>query len=380
VAKPIYLDYAAATPVDPAVLKAMQPFWRDDFYNPSATYLAAQKVGKDLQAARARVAACLGARPTEIIFTAGGTESVNLAINGVMQKYSKAKMLVSAIEHDAVLKTAIQFNHAVVPVTGKGVVDVAELVKMVDDQTVLVSVMYVNNEIGTIQPLRQIGQALATIRRERLAKGNKLPLYFHSDASQAPNYLDVHVNSLGVDLLTLNGGKIYGPKQSGLLFVKAGIELAPQVLGGGQENGLRSGTENVAFAVGLATALELVQKQRPTEVKRLQSLQQDFVRGLQKAVTNVQITAEKAPKLPNNVHITIPGVDNERLIMQLDEAGIMAAAGSACSASNDEPSHVLRAIGISEKEAQSSVRFTMGQGTTAADIKLTISTVASLVK
>lgn len=377
---PLYFDYAAATPVDPEVLQAMQPYFSEKFYNPSATYLSAKAVAKDLHKARSTVAGLLGARPTEVIFTAGGTEANNLAIHGVMQKHPEANLVVSAIEHEAVLEVAKEYDHQVVPVTPQGVVVLEALEKAINDDTVLISIMAANNEIGTIQPLRQIGQIVAQIRKARAAKGNNLPLYLHTDASQATNYLDIHVSRLGVDLMTINGGKIYGPKQSGMLYVKAGLELSPWLRGGGQEQGLRSGTENIAQAVGLAKALELAQAKRHDETKRLKELQTYFVSELQKQIPKVEITAPKASKLPNNVHFTIPGTDNETLIMQLDEAGIMAAAGSACSASSDKPSHVLMAMGISEKDAQSSLRFTFGQGTTKKAAKQAVSTVASLVQ
>lgn len=363
----IYLDYAAATPVDPAVSRAMQPFWTEEFYNPSATYLAAKGVSQALDAARQQVAGCIGARPSEIIFTAGGTESDNLAIHGVMQRHLEANLVVSAIEHKAVLEAAEQYDHALAPVTPNGVVDVAALLKLVNDQTVLVSVMYANNEVGTIQPMSQIAQDLQIIREKRQATGNKLPLYLHTDASQAGNYLDIHVSRLGVDLMTMNGGKIYGPKQTGILFVKAGLELTPQVRGGGQERGLRSGTENVAGFVGFAAALVKVQKRRKTEVERLQKLQKQFEEGITE-MAPAAIINSRGNRLPNFVHVTFPGKDNERLMMQLDEAGIMCAVGSACQASNDDPSHVLMAMGLSTGDAQSSLRFSMGRQTTTEDI------------
>lgn len=374
----IYLDHAAATPVDPAVLAAMQPFWSDDFYNPSATYLRAQGVHKALDEARQKVALCVGARSAEITFTAGGTEADNLAIHGIMQKYPQANVVVSAIEHEAILQAAERYSCKIAPVTPKAAVDVPALLKLIDDQTVLVSVMYANNEVGSIQSVAQISQAAAEIRQERVRSGNELPLYVHTDASQAGNYLDIHTSRLGVDLMTLNGGKIYGPKQTGVLFVKAGIELEPLIRGGGQERGLRSGTENVAGFVGLATALEIAQTQRKEEGARLQKLQKLFEDEIMKIASNAVINSG-ANRLPNMIHVTFPGVDNERLMMQLDEKGIMCAVGSACQASNDDPSHVLLAMGLTEAEAQSSLRFSMGRSTIESDIKETISTLQSLL-
>lgn len=377
---PIYLDYAAATPLDSRVLTAMQPFYAEKFYNPSATYLAAKGVGRELNEARASIAHQLGARPAEIIFTAGGTEANNLAISGVLARFPEGNVVVSAIEHESVLAVAGQYDCRQVAVHADGTLDVAALEAAIDEKTVLVSIMYANNEVGTIEPLKQIAQVIQKKRIERKSQpatrnseiagatefqipNSKLPLYLHTDACQAANYLDLHVSRLGVDLLTINGGKIYGPKQSGVLYVGAQVQLQPQVLGGGQERGLRSGTENVTQCIGLAVALQTAQDMRHDETERLQGLQQYFFTKLTKVLPTAVINGSLRKRLPNNLHFTIPGIDNERLLMQLDEAGIMAAAGSACSASDEEPSHVLRAMGISQADAQASLRLTMGRAT-----------------
>ncbi len=370
--KTVYLDHAAATPIDPAVMEAMRPYFAVDFYNPSATYLAAQKVRQKLDEARARIARWFGSRPSEVVFTAGGTEANNLAIRGIMEQFPDGNVVVSAIEHESVLAAAHQHDCREAGVTAEGVVDVNKLVKLIDDQTILVSVMHANNEVGTIQPIRQIALELEKIRKSRKAAGNNLPLYFHTDAAQAAAYLDLHAARLGVDLMTINAGKIYGPKQSGALFVGSKVQLKPQVLGGGQERGLRSGTENVAGAIGLAKALDLVQERRHEEVGRLQKLQSLFFGLIEEKFSGAIINGSRKSRLPNNIHVTLPGQDNERLIFQLDAEGILCAAGSACSASNDEPSHVLKAMGKTDAEAQSSLRFTMGSGTTEADIRRTV--------
>lgn len=374
----IYLDYAAATPMDPEVVAAMQPYFSELFYNPSATYLVARQASDALETARAAIAHWLGARPSEIIFTAGGTESDNLAVAGIMQQYPDANVVVSAIEHDAVLAPAGQFDCRVANVTTEGVVDVADVLAKIDENTVLVSVMYANNEVGTVQPIRQIGQELARLRAARRAAGNTRPLYFHTDAAQAANYLDLHVARLGVDLLSLNGGKLYGPKQSGVLYAAAHVNLQPLIRGGGQERNLRSGTENVASAVGLAKALDIAQGMRHEEGARLQKLQALAYELLAVQLPQAVVNGSRKRRLPNNLHITLSGEDNERLLVQLDERGILAAAGSACSASSDEPSHVLQAMGISEADAQASLRFTMGRATTEADIRTLIDTLAQL--
>jgi cysteine desulfurase len=377
---PIYLDYAAATPLDPAVLEAMQPYFSERFYNPSATYLPAIAVRKDLEAARGKVAGILGARPTEIIFTSGATEANNLVIRGVLEQFPGSNALVSSIEHDSVLAPAHAHNCKEIPVSPQGLVDPEAVRELIDDNTVLVSIMYANNEVGTIQPVHQVALTLEEVRRARRQARNDRPIYLHTDAAQTPAYLDLHVSRLGVDFMTLNGGKIYGPKQTGILFAASQTRFKPQMLGGGHERGLRAGTENVAGAIGFSKALELVQARRHEESERLKKLQDRFVQLLEAEIPGVVINGSLKHRLPNNVHITIPGSDNERILMELDEAGILCAAGSACSASNEEPSHVLRAMGISEQGAQSSLRFTMGRGTDQAAIAKTVTTLAAICR
>ncbi|HEY8998803.1 MAG TPA: cysteine desulfurase family protein [Candidatus Saccharimonadales bacterium] len=373
-----YFDYAAATPLDVRVLAAMQPYFSEKFYNPSATYAPAQSVRADLENARARVAHWLGTRPSEIVFTAGSTEANNLAIRGVMQRFPSAKMVVSALEHESVLHTAREFAYVEAGVSAEGIVNVDKLVALVDDETVLVSVLYASNEIGTVQPIRQLGQALASIREDRRKRGLTLPLYLHTDAAQAAGFLDLHVSRLGVDLLTLNAGKIYGPKGSGALFIAGNVRLKVQASGGGQERGLRSGTENVAGAVGLAEALDLAQSNRHEESERLQTLQQFFFAQVEEKLPEAIINGSRKLRLPNNVHFTLPGQDNERLMFALAEQNIFCATGSACSASNDEPSHVLDALGLSTEAAQASLRFTLGRATTRESIQKAVATLKSL--
>lgn len=375
-----YLDYAAATPLSDAVLAAMQPYWQTNFYNPSATYLAARDVKNALREARHAVAQNIGARTTEIVFTAGGTEANNLAIAGVMNAHTDATMVTTGVEHESVLETAKNYDGKLAPVRPDGIVDVAELMKLVDDRTVLISVMYANNEVGSIQPIREITAAVREVREARRATGNKLPLLVHTDAAQAANYLDLHVARLGVDLMTLNGGKIYGPKQSGVLYIRSGTALTPLVRGGGQEYGLRSGTENVAAAIGFAAALDEATNMRHEESKRLQALQKRFLREVKKRLPTAVVNGSLGRRLPNNLHITLPGTDNERVLIQLEEAGILAAAGSACSASDEAASHVLLAMGISEADARSSLRFTMGRATTEAQLETLVKTLEKITQ
>ncbi|MBL8121142.1 cysteine desulfurase [Candidatus Saccharibacteria bacterium] len=376
----IYLDHAAATPMDGDVLAAMQPYFSDVFYNPSATYLPAKQAREALEAARGRVAHWLGVRPSEVLFTAGGTEGNNLAIAGVMANFPNCSVTVSAIEHDSVLEPADTFNCTVTLTTEQGRVDLDDLRSKIADQTVLVSVMYANNEVGTIQPLRQIASLLEEIRIERRRQGNQIPLYFHTDACQVANYLNLHVARLGVDLMTLNGGKIYGPKQTGVLYVSSHVQLSPIIRGGGQERGLRSGTENVAGAVGFAAALDKAQSMRHDESRRLSELQNRAFHLLSQIIPAANINGSLKQRLPNNIHLTLPRYDNERLLLQLESQGILAAAGSACSASNEEPSHVLRAMGISDQDAQSSLRITMGRTTTAQDIEKFVTVLTEITR
>lgn len=383
----IYLDNAAATPVDPKVIKEMLPFFHDNFYNPSAGYSAARNVRKKLETARAEVAYWLGAQSAEITFTAGGTEANNLAIHGIMHTNPKASIVVSQIEHESVMKPSKRYPCRTVAVRSDGIIDIAALRHAIDETTVLVSIMYANNEIGTIEPVHEVAKVIREIRLERqvalsktdiLSPPKPLPLYLHTDACQAANYLDLHVERLGVDMMTLNGSKIYGPKQSGALYVKRGIVVSPIIEGGGQEYGLRSGTENVAGALGFSTALVQAQTMRRDEALRMQALQQTFFGAVKQLLPSVKVNGSTKHRLVNNIHLTFPGQDNERLLFSLDEVGILAAAGSACSASTDEPSHVLRAIGLSDVDAQGSIRFTMGRMTTKDMILKTVQMLARL--
>lgn len=375
--KTTYLDYAAATPLDKRVLRSMEPYFAGQFYNPSALYLPAKKVAKDIAEARGKIAKRLGIKSTEAVFTAGGTEANNLAVHGVMSRQNQtANIVVSAIEHPSVLLPAEKYNLRLCPVDSNGIVDLSRLEKLIDDNTALVSIIYANNEVGTVQPLRQISNLIKDKRRQR---PGELPLYFHTDAAQAANYLSLNVSGLGVDMMSINGGKIYGPKASGLLFVKTGVGLSPIIQGGGQEQAIRSGTENVPAIIGLSTALDIAQDQYKDQFAAQQKLQNLFIKTLNQKLPQAIINGSTKHRLPNNIHVSIPNNDNERLIMQLDGMGILCAAGSACSASKDEPSHVLRAMGISDQQSRSSLRFSLGRPTTAADIRRTVDCLCRII-
>jgi len=357
----------------------MQPYFTEVFYNPSASYLAARKVRADVEAARATVAKWLGAKPAEVLFTAGATEANNLAIHGIMQRYPGANLLVAETEHEATLAPARQYVHELIPVTPKGLVDTVLLKNLIDDRTVLVSVAYANNEIGVVQPLRHIAELLAEIRTARRQAGNDLPIYLHTDAAQAACYLDLHAARLGADLMTINGGKMYGPKQVGALYVSSKIILEPQISGGQQERGLRSGTENVPGVIGLAAAIEAAQTHRHEEGDRERQLRELLLKELQVSFPTMTVNGDLKRRLPNNLNVSFPGLDGERILMAADERGLQIATGAACSANKHTASHVLKALGCDERTVNGSVRLSLGAGTTEADIAQTVAILKEVV-
>lgn len=359
----IYLDNAAATPVDSRVLAAMMPYFSDEFYNPSAAYLSARKVRSDVEEARHILAKLIGAKSAEIIVTAGATESINLALGGV-----EGRIVTTAVEHSAVLETARQRGGHILSVDDRGRINLDELRNSLTDDVVLVSVGYVNSETGVVQNMRAIAEVIQTVRDERQVRGVTTPLYLHTDASQAAGLLDLNVSRLGVDLMTLNAGKCYGPKQVGLLYVRAGIHLKPLILGGGQEMGLRSGTENVTGIIGFAKALELAEKLRGGEVKRLGELRSKLKQCLINNLPDVRINENTKANSPAILNISVPGVDGERVVFGLDERGVQVATGSACAANKGVRSHVLTAMGLDEAAVDGSLRISMGRFTTEQDI------------
>jgi len=380
----IYLDHAAATPLDPRVFEAMRPYFETEFANPSSLYRAARSTRHAVESARHTIATTLGAKPTEIVFTSGGTEGNNLAIQGVLRAHAGAHWVTTAIEHDAVLSQVEPLRAeghpaAVVPVKPNGIVDPASLAAAVTDATVLISVMLANNEIGTIQHFADIAKLVAAVRTDRAARSVTLPLYLHTDATQAPNYLDLHVDRLGADLLTLNGSKIYGPKGTGALYIRQGTALEPLQFGGGQERTRRSGTENVAGIVGLAKALELAAASRTAEAKRLAPLRDQLIRRLTEAIPGATLNGDPKRRLPNNVNLTIPGAEGEGLVLYLDNAGIMASTGSACTTGSLDPSHVLLALGRTPAEANSSLRLTLGRSTDARAVDRVVAVLPGIV-
>ena len=351
----IYLDHAAATPMDARVAQAMRPYESELFFNPSSPYMPAVQVRRTLERARADLAHAIGGKPAEVVFTAGATESINLAFGSL-----DGHVVVPAIEHESVLACARQHPATVVPVDAKGRVSERDIQASIRPDTQLVSVGIANNEIGTVQPLRAISQVVASERQRRLAEGDPTPIYLHCDASQGVGQVDVSVSSLGVDMLTLNAAKIYGPKQVGLLWARSDVRLKPAVLGGGQERGLRSGTENVVGAVGFACALQLAVKDRKREAKRLEALRDTMQRYLTREFPDAVVSGSKKHRLPGHLHIAFPGIDAERIVFLLEDRGVLVGTGAACAANKGTRSHVLEAIGLPPGIADGSLRLTFG--------------------
>ncbi len=351
----IYLDHAAATPLDERVFLAMRPYFSELFYNPSSPYSAALAVRRDYEAAKQVIASSIGAKPDELIMTAGATESINLAFSSIA-----GHMVTANIEHHAVLEAAKRRDHTIVASDERGIVS-AEIIKAaIRPDTQLVSIALANNELGTVQPLRDIASVIREARAKRLGEGDTTPLYLHSDASQGAGLIDIHVARLGVDLLTLNAGKVYGPKQVGLLWAATQVRLLPQIVGGGQERGLRSGTENIAGVVGFAKAMELAERYRKSESERLRGLRDCLQKQLADAFGDAIISGNQKRRLAGHLHISFPGIDAERLVFGLEVRGVLVATGSACAANKGTRSHVLTAIGLTPDIADGSLRLTLG--------------------
>lgn len=363
----IYFDYAAATPLDERVVFAMQPYLSEQFYNPSALYAAAHSVRGAYEEARHVLAKCIGAKQYEIIITAGATESINLAIHGVIGYYGGA-VAVAGIEHLAVIESAKVHDVQHIDADERGYITPASVHDSISPDTTLVSVGYINNELGTVQPLRDIATIIEVERQRRLKNGEKRPLFLHTDASQAAGMLDCSASRLGVDLMTLNAAKCYGPKQVGLLWTRAGINLRPLVSGGSQERSLRAGTENIAGAIGFAKALQIATDERKQESHRLSLLRDKLEKQLIDTLDDLIVNGHPKRRAPHILHVSIPGLDGERAIFALDQAGIMAATGSACAANSGTRSHVLTAIGYDDARTDGSIRCSFGRFTTEDDI------------
>lgn len=387
--KKVYLDHASTTPIDPAVKKEMVRFLDVDFGNAGSIHNAGVIAKKALADSRKKIASVLSVKSDEIIFTGSGTESNNIAIFGsvisIRQKglqFKEMHFITSKIEHSSVLECfkALEKRGAevtYVDVGPDGVVDAKSVASALRPSTVLVSIMYANNEIGTVQPIREISRVIRA-HNSKVSKPSNVQTRFHTDASQAPLYLPLIIESLGVDMLTLDGHKIYGPKGVGMLYVSRNISLSPIMAGGSQEKGLRPGTENIPSIVGMAKALEIASKFREKESKRLRALLDHTIKILAKKLPEAKLNGSLEKRLPNNLNISIPNVDSEFLVIALDRHGISASTKSSCLRDESE-SYVVRALGGDSERARSSLRFSFGRSTTKADIDYLLQTLVFVV-
>ncbi len=380
----VYLDNAATTPTDPKVVEAMLPFLGSQFGNPGSFHSVGKESKDAMDGARSWIASWLGARSDEIIFTGSGTESDNLAVLGVARqnKDRGAHIVTTSIEHHAVLETMEHlakkegFELTVVPVERNGIVDPQKILGAIRKDTILVSVMLANNEIGTLQPVAEIGREIEKMRKDKRAPH----VVLHTDACQAAAYVPLDVKKLHVDLLTLNGSKVYGPKGVGVLFAKRGLKLAPLMFGGAQESARRPGTENVASIIGLQKALELVEENRAQDIEHLEPLQRKLAQGILSSIPKTRLNGDWQKRIPNNVNISFMDLEGEALLLYLDAKGIYVSTGSACTSASLDPSHVILALGLPYEVAHGSLRFSLGRNTTEEDIDYVLETLPELVK
>lgn len=398
----IYLDHSATTPMDKKVLDAMMPYFNKKFGNPSSIHGFGQEAIAGVDKAREQTAKFLNCTPNEIIFTSGATESDNLAIKGIIKalrehgmKKENMHIITSLIEHDAVLeplmeqeKKGLEVTH--LQVNKNGVVDIEKFKKAIKDNTVLVSVMYANSEVGSIQPIREIGKIIKKINESRLNEWKKCrtrdrgarpqPIYFHTDATQAINFLNCDVKWNYIDLLSMSGHKIYGPKGVGALYVKAGTLIKAVQLGGHHERNLRSGTLNVTGIVGLGAAIELAGKEQEKNNRKIAKLRDMLVNGIKKNIPDVILNTDREYSTPAHAHFSFLGVEGESILIALDLEGIAVSTGSACASKDLKASHVLLAMGIKPEIAHNSIRFTLGKHTTEEEIKKVIKILPPIVE
>jgi cysteine desulfurase len=371
----IYLDHAATTPTHPEVVKAMLPYFTEAFGNPSSIYSYGQEAKGAAEEARTKVAELIGARSEEIVFTGGGTEADNLALKGVAdaKEHKGNHIITTSIEHHAVLEVCKflerrGFRITYLPVDKYGLVDPDDVRKAITDKTILISVMHANNEVGTIEPVEEIG---------KIAK--EAGVYFHTDAVQTVGHIPVNVDKLKADLLSISGHKFYGPKGVGALYVRKGTKLVSLMHGGEQEKRRRAGTENVPAMVGLGKAVELAGQEMDKEAGRLAYLRDKLIKSLGKKIDHIRLNGHPTRRLPNNVNVSVDFVEGESMLLNLDLEGICASTGSACSSVSLEPSHVLLALGLSPEQAHGSLRFTLGRENTEADIERVLEVLPGIV-
>ena len=362
----IYLDNAASTQIHETVLNSMLPYLKDQYGNPSSIHRYGRLAHKAIEKARKQIASLINAEPSEILITSGGTESNNTALRGISMKTPLSQIITSSIEHDAILepcKKLIQDNFDVVflPVNQFGIIDPLDLQNCISEKTNLVSIMFGNNEIGSIQPIAEIAKIC-----------NEHKILFHTDAVQAVGKIPINVKELGIDLLSISSHKLYGPKGIGALYIKKGIDIDPIILGGGQEHGLRSGTENVANIVGFGKACELAQNNLNENMYYVKKLRDILIENILNEIPKTTLNGHPKSRLPNNAHFTFLGVNGEDLIIKLDEYGIAASTGSACSVNTQKASHVLQAMGFSHEQITGSLRLTIGMFNDVKEIEQTV--------
>ena len=372
----VYLDHNATTPVDPEVLAAMLPFFADEFGNASSIHSFGQRTRAAVERARESVAALVGARPAEIVFTSGGTESDNHAIFGVVAaaRGERKHVITTAIEHHAVLNACQAVERSGVevtylPVGREGRVDPDDVRRSIRPETVLITVMHANNELGTLQPIEEIGRIAA-----------EADVYFHTDAVQSAGKVALNVDRLGADLLSISGHKLYAPKGVGALYVRKGTRLKPLLYGGHHERDRRPGTENVAGIVGLGRAAELAQRSLPEQSARMAALRDRLEQGLLEQVPHAQVNGSREHRTPNTTNITFPFIEGEALVIALDLKGLACSTGAACSSGAIEPSHVLTAIGLPPEDARASLRFSLGRENTEEDVAFALTVIPSAVE
>lgn len=408
-----YFDYAATTPVDKKVLKAMLPYFEKDFGNPGSMYELGRKSAKALAQAGATISKILNCRPDEFIFTGSATEADNLAIFGTARaNKNKGKIIVSSIEHKAILNSceALKkegFEIVKLPILKNGLVDLEALKRELDEKTILVSITMADSETGTIQPIAEISKIIKDFKESKkvkeeteeakfqkglkklgeaklqkaadksrflnfaspsFASDNNLP-YFHTDASQSAGYLDINVEKLGVDMMTISSHKLYGPKGIGGLYIRKGVKITPIIYGGGQGAGLRSGTENIPAIVGFAKALEINEKNKKTQFLKIKKFRDTLEKGIFKSIPKVVLNSHPTQRLPNFLNISILDIEGEAMLLYLNELGIMVSTGSACNSQSLEPSYILKALGSTYEYIHGSLRFTLGRGNTMSDVK-----------
>ena len=375
----VYLDYAAATPLSKKAKQAMLPYFDEKFFNPSAAYLPAVETRKDYERAKDEIAHVIGAKGVDLVMTSGATEANSLAFASVAED---AEVLFSAVEHPSVLENAKRKNWQTINVDQTGRIDTEDFKKKLSPNTQLVSICLASSELGTVQPLSDIARIINDERQRRALAGEKTPLYFHSDASQGLGLMEVKVSRLGVDMMTINAAKVYGPKGIGALYIGHNVRLTPQNYGGGQEMGLRSGTENVPATIAFAAAITDAEKHINSERKRLARLRDDLRKKLIAGIGEEKIIFHGKAKtqLANFLPLSIPGLDAERLIFALEDKGVYLSTGAACAASKGEKSPTLGAIGLKDDEIAGSLRITLGRPTTEKDIDEAAAAIIAAVK